>query len=99
MDPPTTGRVDNQSDTEAMEYNLSTPAPLMPAGMTSNWPSSHRFTLHHLRVILIFLIFPEELEEGAEVEEAEMTHLSYISKGNGYLGYLTVSPPSSLVLF
>uniref|UniRef100_A0A3P9CZ17 Otoconin 90 n=1 Tax=Maylandia zebra TaxID=106582 RepID=A0A3P9CZ17_9CICH len=57
MDPPTTGRVDNQSDTEAMEYNLSTPAPLMPA---------------------------EELEEGAggaaEVEEAEMTHLSYISK-------------------
>ncbi|XP_035769696.1 uncharacterized protein LOC102799078 [Neolamprologus brichardi] len=53
MDPPTTGRVDNQSDTEAMEYNLSTPAPLMPA---------------------------DELEEGAEVEEAEMTHLSYISK-------------------
>ncbi|XP_025756218.1 otoconin-90 isoform X8 [Oreochromis niloticus] len=53
----TTGRVDNQSDTEAVEYNLSTPAPLMPA---------------------------EELEEGtggaAEVEEAEMTHLSYISK-------------------
>ncbi|XP_039905273.1 otoconin-90 isoform X2 [Simochromis diagramma] len=82
MDPPTTGRVDNQSDTEAMEYNLSTPAPLMPAGMTSSWPSGHRF--NHLRVILIFLIFPEELEEGAggaaEVEEAEMTHLSYISK-------------------
>ncbi|XP_039457942.1 otoconin-90 [Oreochromis aureus] len=53
----TTGRVDNQSDTKAVEYNLSTPAPLMPA---------------------------EDLEEGtggaAEVEEAEMTHLSYISK-------------------
>uniref|UniRef100_A0A3Q4MX78 Phospholipase A2 n=1 Tax=Neolamprologus brichardi TaxID=32507 RepID=A0A3Q4MX78_NEOBR len=39
----TSCRVDNQSDTEAMEYNLSTPAPLMPAGMTSNWPSSRRF--------------------------------------------------------
>lgn len=66
-------------------------------------PRATGLTRHHLRVILIFLIFPEELEEGAggaaEVEEAEMTHLSYISKGNGYLGYLTVSPPSSLYYF